>query len=130
MKIVLDTHAWIWWVADPKRLSGAAAEAIETAASIGVAAISCWEVAMLVRKERLALDRPVDRWVRQALAREGVQAQALGPQVATAAGMLDSAEFPGDPADRFIYATARASGSTLVTRDRVLRDYDPRGTLW
>ena len=43
--------------------------------------------------------------------------------------MLDD-PFPGDPADRMIYATARAEGADLVTRDRRLRDYDPRGTLW
>ena len=130
MKIVLDTHAWIWWVADPKRLSVPVAEAIGAAETIGVSAISCWEVAMLVGKGRIAIDRPIERWIRQALARPGVQALPLGPQVATAAGMLDSAEFPGGPADRFLYATARASGSTLLTRDRALRDYDPRGTLW
>ena len=84
---------------------------------------------MLVAKSRLRLDRPVDRWVRQALARSGLRAVPLAPSIATAAGMLDD-PFPGDPADRMIYATARAEGADLVTRDRRLRDYDPRATVW
>ena len=129
MQVLLDTHVWVWWVADPGQLSSDAGEAIDAAETIGVSSISCWEVAMLSRKGRLSFDRPVELWVRQALSRHGVQAIPPAPQVATAAGLLD-AEFPGDPADRFIYATARATGSTLLTRDRELREFDPRGTLW
>ena len=45
--VVLDTHAWLWWVDDPSRLGKAARETIEAAGSVGVSAISCWEVAML-----------------------------------------------------------------------------------
>ena len=130
MSVLLDTHVWIWRAADPTRLSAEAAEAIAAAETINVAAISCWEVAMLVQKRRLALDRPVERWVRQALAQPGIRAVPLAPPTATAAGLLDPAEFPGDPADRMIYATARAEGATLITRDQRLREFDPRGTLW
>ncbi len=85
---------------------------------------------MLVQKERIALDRPVRAWVRAALAREGILAMPMSPEVATTAGLLDPGQFPGDPADRMIYATARGSGASLITRDARLREYDPRGTLW
>lgn len=129
MTVLLDTHVWIWWVADPKRLSRSAVEAIADAGTILVASISCWEVAMLVTKNRIALDRPAERWIRQALARPGLRAVPLAPSVATAAGLLDGS-FPGDPADRLIYATARAEGAELLTRDRRLRQFDPRGTRW
>lgn len=84
---------------------------------------------MLATKGRIRTDRPVERWIRQALARPGLQAVPLLPAVATAAGMLADA-FPGDPADRLIYATARAAGAGLITRDRRLRGFDPRGTVW
>lgn len=84
---------------------------------------------MLAAKDRIRLDRPVERWVRQALARPGLSAVSLTPQVATAAGLLPGS-FPGDPADRLIYATARAEGAELITRDRRLRDFDARGTRW
>ena len=129
MTVLLDTHAWIWWVSDPDRLSERATEAIANAGTILVASISCWEMAMLVVKDRIRIDRAAERWIRQALARPGLQAVPLAPAVATTAGLLD-ASFPGDPADRMIYATARAEGAALVTRDRRLRDFDPRATLW
>ena len=47
----------------------------------------------------------------------------LLPEIAVTAGMLDGKEFPGDPADRMIYATARAAGLALATRDERLRAY-------
>jgi PIN domain nuclease of toxin-antitoxin system len=127
--VLLDTHAWIWWVSDPERLSERATEAVANAGTILVASISCWEVAILVVKDRIRVDRTAERWIRQALARPGLRALPLTPAVATSAGLLD-ASFPGDPADWMIYATARAEGAVLVTRDRRLRDFDPRATLW
>ena len=127
--ILLDTHAWIWWVADSSRLSDRATRAIADATTILVASISCWEVAMLAAKRRIRLDRPVERWVRHALARPGLRAVPLTPAVATTAALLD-ASYLGDPADRMIYATARAEGAELVTRDRRLREFDPRATIW
>lgn len=128
--VVLDTHAWIWWADDPARLSPTALAAIEKADPIGVAAISCWELAMLSQSGRLTLDREPARWVRQALAQPGVVAIPLGPKVALEAALLDRQEFVGDPADRLIYATARDVGAPLITRDQRLRDFDPRGTVW
>ena len=130
MTVLLDTHAWIWWCTSPPQLSDRAAAAIEAAETILVSSISCWELGMLVDKGRLALDRSVEAWVRLALARPGLQAVPLCPRAATLAGTLDRTEFHGDPADRMIYASARIEGSVLVTRDRRMRDYDPRGTLW
>jgi PIN domain nuclease of toxin-antitoxin system len=55
--IVLDTHAWLWWVSDPSRLSRAAHRKIRTATQIGISAISCLEVATAVTKGRITLDR-------------------------------------------------------------------------
>jgi PIN domain nuclease of toxin-antitoxin system len=129
LTVLLDTHAWIWWAADPTRLSGRAAAAIAEAGTVLLASISCWEVAMLAAKDRIRLDRPVERWIRQALARPGLSSVPLTPPVATAAGLLPGS-FPGDPADRLIYATARAEGAELITRDGRLRDFDPRATRW
>jgi PIN domain nuclease of toxin-antitoxin system len=127
--ILLDTHAWIWWVADSSRLSDRAAGAIADATTILVASISCWEVAKLAAKRRTRPDRPVERWVRHALARPGLRAVPLTPAVATTAALLD-ASYLGDPAARMIYSTARAEGANLVTRDRRLREFDPRATIW
>jgi PIN domain nuclease of toxin-antitoxin system len=128
--VVLDTHAWLWWVADRERLSDAARDAVDGSEAIGVAAISCWEVAMLELRGRIALDRELERWVREALAQPGVVALPLTPKIALGAALLEREEFAGDPADRLIYATARDRGAPLVTRDARIREFDPRGTVW
>ncbi len=128
--IVLDTHAWLWWLSAPERVSDAATEAIAQASRIGVSTLSAWELAMLVARGRIALDREVSAWVGQGLAHQRVEPLAPSAQVAVAAGLLDANSFPGDPVDRLIYATARSLGATLITRDRAIRAFDPQGTLW
>jgi PIN domain nuclease of toxin-antitoxin system len=85
---------------------------------------------MLAARGRVAFDRGAPAWIRQALAQPGIVALPLGPKVAVDAAMLPAGEFVGDPADRFIYATARDRGAGLVTRDERLRDFDPRATIW
>ena len=126
--IVLDTHVWLWWLTAPDRLSVAASDAIAAADSIGVSTISCWEVGMLSERGRITLDRPVGQWVRAALNADG-RSVAIAPdeRVAVDAATLD---LHGDPADRFIYATARTASARLVTRDQRLRQFDPTLTLW
>lgn len=128
--IVLDTHVWLWWLAEPSKLSPAARQAIDEAETVGVSAVSAWEVAMLVEKGRISLDRDVAVWVRQAFAHARVDQPRLTGEVAVAAARLDRAGFPGDPADRFIYATAQAHRAPLVTRDEAIRRFDPRTTVW
>lgn len=128
--IVLDTHAWLWWLSAPERLSDAAAATIDRASSIGVSTLSAWEIAMLAARGRIALDREVSAWVGQGLADARVEPLAPSAQVAVAAGLLDAKRFPGDPVDRLIYATARSVGATLITRDRAIRTFDPQSTLW
>jgi len=128
--IVLDTHVWLWWLTAPERLSRAAEQAIEQTSRIGVSTLSAWEVAMLVARGRISLDRDVGLWVGQALADARVEPLAPGAEVAVAAGLLDARGFPGDPVDRLIYATARSTGATLVTRDAAIRSFDSTSTLW
>ena len=126
--IVLDTHAWIWWTADPDRLSTRARHAIEQATDVGVAAISCWEVAMLVEKARLELDRDVLLWIRQALAQPRCTLLPLTAEIAVAAARLGDGG--GDPADRLIAATALGRRAPLVTKDQRLRRSKSLHTIW
>jgi PIN domain nuclease of toxin-antitoxin system len=128
--ILLDTHVWLWWVAEPQRLSAKAREAIDRAEHLGVATISCWEVAMLAEAGRIELDRAIETWIEQALADPRTSSLALTSAVAVRAALLGREKFGGDPADRIIYATARDAGASIVTRDRALRAFDPRGTIW
>jgi PIN domain nuclease of toxin-antitoxin system len=128
--IVLDTHAWIWWVADPAtRLSRAARSAIEKSRVRGVCTISVWEVAMLVERGRLVLDREVSDWVRDALALPGIELLQLTPEIALAAGGAGLG-LHGDPADRMIAATALAHQARLVTKDERLRALQAIEAIW
>lgn len=127
--IVLDTHAWLWHLAMPERLSARARAAIEASDQLGVCTISCWEVAMLERRKRIALDRDVRDWVGRALTTDRIVAIPLSAEIAVEAALIVP-DFPGDPADRIVYATARAYGARLVTKDAALRHFDGRATLW
>jgi PIN domain nuclease of toxin-antitoxin system len=127
--ILLDTHAWIWWASQSPKLSAVAGQAIAKETELGVGAISCWEVAMLVDKGRLKLDRDVGLWVDQAVALPKVVLLALTPQIAVASVRLP-ASFPSDPADRMIVATARHYSISLVTKDEPIRKCGLVATIW
>jgi len=126
---VLDTHAWVWWASDPRKLSARARRAVEAADRLGVCAISCWEVAMLVARGRLVLDREALVWLKQALALPRIDLLPIGPAIAVAAAALGE-DFPGDPADRLIAATTLEHKAKLVTKDRRIRSFGPVPTVW
>ena len=124
--VLLDTHVVHWWSAEPKRVSRPARETLEGADELVVAAISWYELAWLARHERIIVNVPIRTWL-QSLA---AQLRTIGvtPAIAdTAVGLPSS--FPGDPADRLIYATAVEHGLRLVTKDRAIRDHDHPRTV-
>jgi len=127
--VVLDSHVLHWWSAEPERISAAAAKAIGEADELAVADISWFELAWLARHERIVLTIPIASWLDQ-LARQ-VRTITVTPAIAATAVALPSS-FPGDPADRLIYATAAENGWRLITKDRRLRDHRaPQPvTLW
>ncbi len=118
--MLLDTHVVHWWSAEPERVSAPARKALEAADELAVAAISWFELAWMARHERITLNIPIRSWL------EGLAAQVrtLGvtPAIADMAVALP-ATFPGDPADRLIYATAVEHDLRLVTKDRALLDH-------
>lgn len=125
-RVLVDTHALLWWQAQPdqarpERISVAAWERITAASCVLVSPISCWEVGMLVGKERVRLDRPTAAWVRDVLTTDGIGVAELTPGIAVAAAEL--VDFHGDPADRFLYATARLLDVPLLSKDRLLHGY-------
>jgi len=126
---VLDTHTWVWWLDEDPRLSDAARAAIETGGELTVSAVSVWELATLERLGRLTVLPDIRTWVRRALAHPGVSPCAVTPEIALVAGSL-LPPFPGDPADRIIYATALAQDSRLVSGDRRIARHDPERVVW
>ena len=138
--ILLDTHVLIWWASgDLQRLSSQARAAIEAeieradqpgqAPGLLVSAISCWEVAMLVQRGRLALSLEVERWLAVVASIPAVRLLPLEPAVAVAATRLPE-PFHADPADRFLVAQARELAVPLLSADRKIRDYPHGQSLW
>ena len=129
--ILLDTHALIWWVnGDHHNLSATALAAIEDQDQTRlVSAISCWEVAMLVKRGRLGLTMDVERWLALLEAIPGMRLLPLTPAVAVAATRLPEPFHP-DPADRFLVAQARELNIPLVTADSKIRAYPHLRSLW
>jgi PIN domain nuclease of toxin-antitoxin system len=101
-------------------------EQAATAGRLWVSAISVWEVAMLAAKSHVVFSMDVHAWVRQALAAPGLRLAPLSPEIAVASASLPG-EFPGDPADRILVATARALTARLVTADRAILEYGRLG---
>lgn len=128
--ILLDTHALVWLADAREQLSTDALEAIEFEQELAVSMASIQEIAYLVVRGRLAPDRPLETWIRDALNVHHVH--ALAPTVAASlrAGSLDPTEFHGDPIDRLIYATAVEHDAKLVTADKRMRECDPARVVW
>jgi PIN domain nuclease of toxin-antitoxin system len=130
--IVLDTHALIWWVTGTAGLSPRAKRTIETAvrqAPVIISAISVFEIATAVRRERLQLKAPLDEWLRDIRALPELHIEPVTADIAHLAGTLES-EVPGDPADRIIAATAIVLETKLVTADERLSKSRRVETIW
>lgn len=129
--ILLDTHAWVWLMNGSVRLGSKARKAVQRSVeteAVLVSAVSPWEVAMLVGKGRLILDRDVGEWVQEALSQPGIRLEALSPEIAVASSRMPGV-LHGDPADRIIAATTRHRGATLLTDDQLLLDYGGTGHI-
>ena len=118
--VILDSHVVQWWSAEPDRISPAAGRAIGDADELAVADISWFELAWLAHHERIVVTLPIASWLQQLAGQ--VRTIAVTPAIASTALSLPSS-FPGDPADRLIYATAIENGWRLVTKDQRLRKH-------
>lgn len=116
--VVLDSHVIHWWSAEPDRMSPTATAALSDADELAVADVSWFELAWLARHERIVVTVPIVSWLQQLAAQ--VRTIPVTPAIASTAVSLPSS-FPGDPADRLIYATAIEHGWRLITKDRMLR---------
>lgn len=130
--ILLDTHVWVWMAMDPKRLSRAALSAIRRASETGgisVASISLWELAMLFEQGRIRAPGTIESSVRSVVDGTAIIVHEIDAEIAALATAFPE-DFPADPADRLIGATARSLGLQLVTRDQRMLDSRLLRTIW
>ena len=132
--IVLDTHALIWWVNGDSNLSARARKVIESEMTVDggkilVSAITAWEIAMLVNKNRLVLTMDLNEWLDTVRSIDAVQFVPIDNEVAVQSVQLPG-DFHPDPADRMITALARHYSAMLVTSDDKIRNYRHVKTIW
>ena len=127
--IVLDTHIWVCWVDNNRRLTQKHQDGIQQDQSqgLGISIIYCWEVAKLVELGRLTRSLIVDEWLAAALADPGVQQLELTIPI-----IIESTKLTGfnrHPADQIIVATAKIYGCPVLTADAKILAYPEVQTL-
>lgn len=120
MKLLLDTHVFLWSLLDPEMLPDSVAREIEDPANeLWLSPISVWETIVLSQKGRIEIaNDTAEAWVRTALETAPLRQAVLGHEVAIKSRNIDLPH--QDPADRFIAATALVYGLVLVTADERL----------
>jgi PIN domain nuclease of toxin-antitoxin system len=116
VNLLLDTHIWIWSLMEPARLSRRVMREIRSSRSeLWLSAISVWEFAILVERNRIALETSTGEWLDRALGTGTIREAPVTFEIARESRVI---ELPHqDPADRFIAATARVLDLTLITAD-------------
>lgn len=122
--IILDTHIWIWLTDKNPLLTQNYKNEIQQNLSggVGISAISCWEIAKLVEKNRLQFSISVEDWLTQALSHPSIILLPLTPKIAVESTQLPD-NFHNDPADQIIIATARVYNCPLATYDAKILNY-------
>jgi PIN domain nuclease of toxin-antitoxin system len=116
MKLLLDTHIWLWALLDPDRLTPAVRAALASGENeLWLSPISVWEAQLLAERGRVRVDVAPAEWVARMVQALPRREAALTTDIAVASRRL--ALTHDDPADRFLAATAHVLGLTLVTAD-------------
>lgn len=130
--IVIDTHVWVWWLSDPKKLPARARGALTEAAgdqAIYISSISTWEILLLASKDRLEFKMDATDWIASSEALPFLHFVPVDNAIAIRSVRLPE-PFHKDPADRIIVATAMTMGAPLVSSDRRIRRYPHVKTIW
>lgn len=125
MKHLLDTHVLVRWLLDDRKLARQHARILErcerAGQQVGVSAMSLWEIAKLVERGRLEMMQTVDESLADLEASPMFEILPITARIAVESTRLGS-DFPGDPVDQIIAATARCHGLVLLTSDQRILD--------
>lgn len=116
MRLLLDTHIWLWSLSEPKKIGRVTAAHLKDPANeLWLSPASTWEALTLHYKGRFEIDEDIDRWFLRATA--GLHEAPFNHEIALVARRLQMHQ---DPLDRFLAATAQVLDLTLVTADQQL----------
>lgn len=119
MRLLLDTHIWIWSLLEPARLSRRVRAELESPENeLWLSPVSVWELLILIERGRVAVDKDPVAWVAEVSRAVSLREASLTHDVAVESRVVDLPH--QDPADRFLAATARVYDLTLVTADERL----------
>ncbi len=125
MRLLLDTHIWIWGHLHPERIADEVSGLLRDPANdVWLSPVSVWEALLLIQRGRIEVDAEASGWIRDALSATPVKEATLNHEVAIRSRTIELPHH--DPADRFLVATAEIFDLTLVTEDRRLLV----GTSW
>jgi PIN domain nuclease of toxin-antitoxin system len=117
VRVLLDTHVWVWTQEQPERIGPSTRQLLVGGEHENwVCAISTLEIARLAAVDDIRLSMPLAEWIARSMAELGAQTASLNHEVAMEAYMLPG-RFHRDPADRLLVATARRNGLTITTAD-------------
>ncbi len=119
MRLLLDTHVWLWSFLEPQRIAKTASGALANRHNeLWLSSLTIWELFLLAEKGRISLSPTTQEWVLTALGKVRIKEAPLTSEVVLATKHIELSH--SDPVDRFLAATARAFDLTLVTADRRL----------
>ena len=121
MRVLLDTHAFLWGITDDPRLSLRARDAIADATERFLSIASCWEMAIKVSRRRLTLPKPIELLIPEQLGLN--QFRLLQIDLDDVSRVATLPLHHRDPFDRLLAAQALSDDLTLVSIDPVFRKY-------
>lgn len=128
MKLLLDTHAFLWSLLEPEQLSAQARNAIiQPENQVYVSAVSFWEIALKTRLGKLTLQGATPESLIDAATRQGFDLLPLEPRHAASFHNLPPTSDHRDPFDRMLIWQAMSLELALVSRDRRLAQHAPAG---
>jgi PIN domain nuclease of toxin-antitoxin system len=128
MRVLLDTHAFVWWIMDDSRMSARAREVISDGRNnLSLSAASGWEIAIKAGLDRIELPSPMERFLIEQLRENRID--VLPVQMSHALHVHALPHHHRDPFDRMLVAQAQLEKMTILTADKHITEYDVE-VLW